>query len=139
MGGASFRLGAPDPPPDAEEQIGRFLVWAFGEGLATVRPGGFAEAILAGGDDDGLEDDEPFIALASIIIAGLDTTVHMIGNGIAALAANVDQFEALLDDPSRSSAFDRGGDTPIRCAGAVLPAPDRRRAIDRGAVRRCEP
>jgi cytochrome P450 len=47
-----------------------------------------------------LQDDEPFIALASIIIAGLDTTVHLIGNGIAALAANPDQLELLIDDPA---------------------------------------
>lgn len=98
---ASFRLGAPDPPPGTDEQFAGFLSWALGEGLLNLRPGGFAESILAGGDHHGLEGDEPFIALASIIIAGLDTTVHMIGNGIAALAANRDQFELLLDDPTR--------------------------------------
>ncbi len=97
---ASFRLGAPDPPPDTAERFAGLLSWAFGEGFSNVRPGGFAEAILAGGDVGGLRDDEPFIALASIIIAGLDTTVHLIGNGIAALAAHRDQFECLLDDPA---------------------------------------
>ena len=97
---ASFRLGAPDPPVDAAERFAGLLSWAFGEGFSNVRPGGFAEAILAGGDLHGLRDDEPFIALASIIIAGLDTTVHLIGNGIAALAAHRDQFECLLDDPA---------------------------------------
>jgi cytochrome P450 len=96
---ASFRLGAPDPPASATEQFAGFFEWAFGSGLANVRAGGFAEAILAGGDGRRLQDDEPFIALASIIIAGLDTTVHLIGNGIAALAANPDQLELLADDP----------------------------------------
>ncbi|MGI8754298.1 MAG: cytochrome P450 [Acidimicrobiales bacterium] len=97
---ASFRLGAPDPPPAATEQFTDFLTWALGDGLANVRPGGFAEAILAGGDHGGLRDDEPFVALASILIAGLDTTVHLIGNGIAALAANPDQLASLLEDPA---------------------------------------
>ncbi len=97
---ASFRLGAPDPPPGTDEQFAGLLSWAFGEGLASIRPGGFAEAILRGGDQGGLQGDEPFIALASIIIAGLDTTVHLIGNGISALATNRDQFESLLDDPA---------------------------------------
>ncbi len=97
---ASFRLGAPDPSEEAAAGFGGFLNWAFGEGLASVQPGGFAEAILAGGDNGGLQDDEPFIALASIIIAGLDTTVHLIGNGIAALAANADQLALLHDDPA---------------------------------------
>ncbi|MCU1359520.1 MAG: cytochrome [Ilumatobacteraceae bacterium] len=97
---ASFRLGAPDPPVEAAEQFGGFLNWAFGEGLASAEPNGFAAAILAGGDNNGLTDDEPFIALASIIIAGLDTTVHLIGNGCAALAAHPDQLELLLADPA---------------------------------------
>lgn len=97
---ASFRLGAPDPPASAEEQFAGFLEWALGDGLATLRPGGLAEAILAGGDEQRLRDDEPFVALASIIIAGLDTTVHLIGNGIAALAENPQQLAALVDDPS---------------------------------------
>jgi cytochrome P450 len=97
---ASFRLGAPDPPADAAEQIGGFLAWAFGDGLVALTPGGFAESILAGGDNAALEGDEPFVALASIIIAGLDTTVHMIGNGIAAFATNRDQYQLLLDDPA---------------------------------------
>ena len=97
---ASFRLGAPEPPEAATEQFAGFLEWAFGSGFATVRAGGFAEAILAGGDGDRLQDDEPFVALASIIIAGLDTTVHLIGNGVAAFAANPEQLAALVDDPT---------------------------------------
>jgi cytochrome P450 len=97
---ASFRLGAPDPPESATEQFAGFFEWANGSGLAHLRPGGFAEALLAGGDEKRLEDDERFIALASIIIAGLDTTVHLIGNGVAALSANPDQLAALIEDPA---------------------------------------
>ncbi len=96
---ASFRLGAPDPPESAAASFAGFLEWAFGDGFASVRAGGFAETILAGGDEGRLQDDEPFVALASIIIAGLDTTVHLIGNGVAALAANPDQLAVLADDP----------------------------------------
>jgi cytochrome P450 len=97
---ASFRLGAPEPPEGSAERFAGFLEWALGDGFASVRTNGFAEAILAGGDDDRLQDDEPFVALASIIIAGLDTTVHLIGNGVAALAANGDQLDSLIDDPA---------------------------------------
>lgn len=97
---ASFRLGAPNPPTSAVDQFDGFLNWATGDGFANVAPGGFAAAILAGGDGDGLAADETFIALASILIAGLDTTVQLIGNGIAALATHRDQFASLLDDPS---------------------------------------
>lgn len=98
---ASFRLGAPNPPPTAAAEMGAMLGWMFGDGLVAVRPGSFAEAILAGGDNGGLEGDERWNALGSIIIAGLDTTVHLIGNGIAALASHPDQLRRLVDEPER--------------------------------------
>jgi cytochrome P450 len=97
---ASFRLGAPDPPESSATGFAGFLEWAFGDGFARARADGFAAAILAGGDDARLEGDEPFVALASIVIAGLDTTVHLIGNGVAALAANPDQLARLREDPA---------------------------------------
>jgi cytochrome P450 len=97
---ASFRLGAPEPPEASAARFAGFLEWALGDGFADVRADGFAAAILAGGGDERLHDDERFVALASIIIAGLDTTVHLIGNGVAALAANPDQLDSLIDDPS---------------------------------------
>ncbi len=101
---ASFQLGAPDPPPEATARFADFFTWAAGPGFSDVRPDGFAAAILAGGDGRALHDDEPFIALASIVIAGLDTTVQLIGNGIAALADHPDQFRALQEDSSRAGA-----------------------------------
>ncbi len=101
---ASFQLGAPDPPPDATTRFADFFTWAAGAGFGDVRPDGFAAAILAGGDGRALHDDEPFIALASIVIAGLDTTVQLIGNGIAAFAGHPDQFRLLQEDPTRAGA-----------------------------------
>jgi len=101
---ASFRLGAPDPPEACAQAFSGFLEWALGAGFASAAAGGFAEAILAGGDEDRLQDDEPFIALASIIIAGLDTTVHLIGNGVAAFAEHPDQFDSLTEDPTSRAA-----------------------------------
>ena len=101
---ASFRLGAPDPPAAADSRFAGFLDWALGSGFGGVVPGGLAARILAGGEDQRLRDDEPFVALASIIIAGLDTTVHLIGNGCAALAANPDQLDALRSDPDGLAA-----------------------------------
>ena len=62
---ASFRLGAPDPPAEAAEQIGGFLAWGFGDGLVALTPGGFAESILAGGDNAALEGDAPTTAARS--------------------------------------------------------------------------
>ena len=97
---ASFRLGAPDPPTEATDQFADFFAWAAGVGFANVRPGGLADSILAGGDRHLLRDDEPFVALASIVIAGLDTTVQLIGNGIAALAEHPDQYRKLAEDPT---------------------------------------
>ncbi len=96
---ASFRLGAPDPPPDTRARFDGFLEWAFGGGFLDVVPGALAEKVLAGGEEQRLHEDETFIALASLLIAGLDTTVHLIGNGFAALADRPEQFAALRDDP----------------------------------------
>ena len=60
------------------------------------------------------------MALASIIIAGLDTTVHLIGNGVAALAANPDQLASLIEDPvGRAPAPSRRScATTHRCASS---------------------
>jgi 4-methoxybenzoate monooxygenase (O-demethylating) len=96
---ASFRLGAPDPPAATRPRFDEFLVWALGGGFFDVVPGALAEKVLARGDDQRLHEDETFIALSSLLIAGLDTTVHLIGNGMAALADRPPQFAALRDDP----------------------------------------
>ena len=132
---ASFRLGAPDPPAAATESFAGFLEWAFGAGFANARAGGFAEAILAGGEEHRLHDDEPFVALASIIIAGLDTTVHLIGNGVAAFADQPEQFDVLGDGSCRPRARGGRGDPALRRARALLPPPNRRRPNDRRALR----
>jgi cytochrome P450 len=78
------------------------IQWALVDGnllRGKVRPGGLAEKILDGGVGEGLRDEEVPVALISILIAGLDTTVHLIGNGLHALASHADQYEHLLGDP----------------------------------------
>ncbi len=100
---ASFRLGAPDPPQAAEDRFGEFLLWA-GNGFAGAAAGGIAEKVLARGEDQRLHEDETFIALASLLIAGLDTTVHLIGNGFAALAGHPEEFELLRENPAGFAA-----------------------------------
>jgi cytochrome P450 len=99
---ASFRLGAPDPPREATSNMAALIQWAFADGnmlRGKVRPGGLAEEILDGGMGEGLREEEVPVALISILIAGLDTTVHLIGNGLHALASHPDQYEQLLGDP----------------------------------------
>ena len=100
---ASFRLGAPDPPSDATSKMAALIQWALADGnmlRGKVRPGGLAEKILDGGMGDGFREEEIPIALLSILIAGLDTTVHLIGNGMHALASHGEQYEHLRGDPS---------------------------------------
>ena len=100
---ASFRLGAPDPPSDATSKMAALIHWALVDGnmlRGNVRPGGLAEKILDGGMGEGFQEEEIPIALLSILIAGLDTTVHLIGNGLHALASHNEQYEHLLADPS---------------------------------------
>ena len=66
----------------------------------TFAGGLLREAILAGGDEKRLQDDEKPSSRRADPYRVSDTTVHLIGNGVAALAANPDQLDSLIDDPS---------------------------------------
>ena len=50
--------------------------------------------------DDALSDDELLAMFVLLLIAGHETTVNLIGNGILALLRHPDQLDRLRDDPS---------------------------------------
>jgi cytochrome P450 len=56
--------------------------------------------IAAEESGDKLTLDELLSTLILLLIAGHETTVNLIGNGVLALTRNPDQFEVLLEDPS---------------------------------------
>ncbi|WP_371480269.1 cytochrome P450 [Kitasatospora sp. NBC_00315] len=60
-----------------------------------LRPDGEA------GDGDPLDDDEAVTMVLMLVLAGHETTAHLIGNGTAALLAHPDQLAALRADRGR--------------------------------------
>ena len=70
-------------------------------------PGGLGEKIHTAAAEAGYGPDEQARLLRSFLSAGVDTTVHGIGNALQCLAANPEQFAALSGDPSLArSAFE---------------------------------
>ncbi|MEX0340352.1 MAG: cytochrome P450 [Arenibacterium sp.] len=65
---------------------------------------GFGATIYAAADEGEITEDEAAMLVRSLLSAGVDTTVTGIGNAIACLAANPDQFEVLCADPSLALA-----------------------------------
>jgi cytochrome P450 len=57
-------------------------------------------ALAASADDDRLDEDELLSTVWVLIVAGHDTTVNLIGNGLVALFRHPDQLDRLRDDLS---------------------------------------
>jgi len=69
-----------------------------------LAPGGMGAHLHAYAAEDGLTPDQSALLMRSLLSAGLDTTVHAIGNALWCLAANPDQYALLRADPSRAGA-----------------------------------
>jgi cytochrome P450 len=63
-----------------------------------------SDLLLAQRQGEGCSDEELISTLVLLLIAGHETTVHLIGNGVAALLTNADQLQLLKDDPDRIPA-----------------------------------
>ncbi|NYI07707.1 cytochrome P450 family protein [Allostreptomyces psammosilenae] len=63
--------------------------------------GDLVSALVRVHDEDGdrLSDTEMVMLILALVIAGHETTAHLIGNGTAALLTHPDQLAALRDDP----------------------------------------
>ena len=69
-----------------------------------LAPGGMGAHLHAYAAEDGFTPDQSALLMRSLLSAGLDTTVHAIGNALWCLAANPDQYALLRADPSRAGA-----------------------------------
>lgn len=67
-------------------------------------PDGLGAQIHAAAAEAGYNEEDQAKLLRSFLSAGVDTTVHGIGNALQCLAENPEQFAALRDDPSLARA-----------------------------------
>lgn len=99
-----FQTMGPVAASDAERigaTIGALVGWLMPllqQGRA--RAGGLADTILRDARETGvLTESEAFSLVLSIFAAGIDTTIHAIANGLAALAAHPRAWEELTASP----------------------------------------
>jgi len=73
----------------------------------ALAPGGFGAKIYEAADAAKVTEDEAALMVRSFLSAGLDTTVHALGNMIHCFACNPDQWRLLRENPTLArSAFD---------------------------------
>jgi cytochrome P450 len=72
--------------------------------LDNLAPGGLGASIYEQAPRCGLGPDEASLLVRSLLSAGVDTTVHALGNAILCFATHPDQWAILHADPSRSRA-----------------------------------
>ncbi len=70
----------------------------------ALAPGGLGAQIYAAADAGKVSEDEAALMVRSFLSAGLDTTVHALGNAIHCCACNPDQWRLLREDPTRARA-----------------------------------
>ena len=70
----------------------------------ALAPGGFGAQIYAAVDAGKISEDEAALMVRSFLSAGLDTTVHALGNAIHCFARNPEQWRLLREDPSQARA-----------------------------------
>lgn len=66
----------------------------------NLSPGGLGAKIHDVAAQEGMTPEEAALLVRSLLSAGVDTTVHGLGNALLCLAQNPDQLAALRDDPS---------------------------------------
>ena len=64
-----------------------------------LKPEGFGAAIYAASDDGEITEEEAGLLVRSMLSAGIDTTVSVLGSAVWCLANNPDQFQKLKADP----------------------------------------
>ena|SRR2546427_1180710 len=100
-------LGGPFTPPDVMERARTSIMELadyFGEHIADRRQNPRDDLIsgLVAAEEQGqvLSEDEIFATLILLLIAGNETTTHLIDGGVLALLRNPDQAQLLRDDPA---------------------------------------
>ena len=96
---------AGDPPPEAVEASDGIVAY-LRELVDDKRrsPADDLVSVLVATEDDALTTQELLSSLFQLVVAGHDTTVSLIGNGVVALLDHPAQLEALQADPGQLPA-----------------------------------
>jgi cytochrome P450 len=70
----------------------------------NLADGGLGADIHAHAEETGMTSEQAMLLVRSLLTAGVDTTVHGIGNAMLALATHPEQYAALHADPGRARA-----------------------------------
>ncbi|MFC4943576.1 cytochrome P450 [Pseudonocardia sp. GCM10023141] len=100
---AAFHVVGPEPDPAHLQLIMESLGWLGNEGLTGMPAHCLGRMMMEQGGDNGLlaaEGTERLFAIASIWVAGVDTTNSLISNMIHAFTLFPEQWEILRADPS---------------------------------------
>jgi cytochrome P450 len=100
-------LGGPFTPPDVIERarlamdgLDEYLTPIFHDRRANPRDDLISALVAAEEQGQVLSEDEIFTTTILLLIAGNETTTHLIDNGVYALLSNPEQVELLRNDPS---------------------------------------
>jgi cytochrome P450 len=100
---SAFHVVGPEPDPLYQQLIMEGLTWLRDQGIAGMPPHCLGRLIMEQGGDNRLlaaEGTERLFALASIWVAGIDTTNGLIANMINAFALHPGQWDCLRADRS---------------------------------------
>jgi cytochrome P450 len=91
---------AESDPHSAELALTAYLGDLVRERRAAPDDSLLSALIAAGEDDDRLSSDELVATALLLLVAGFETTVNLIGNGVVALLGEPSQWERLREDPA---------------------------------------
>ncbi|SDT12656.1 cytochrome P450 family protein [Actinopolymorpha singaporensis] len=94
-----------DDPTDDEVRTASYAMAAYLSQLIAAKRANPGEDLLTGlvqarDDNDRLDENELIAMAFLLLVAGHETTVNLIGNGVLALLRNPDQLDRLRADPS---------------------------------------
>lgn len=98
---ATSRAEEPSGTAKHAARVAEALTWLVGEGLPNMPPHCLGRLIVdSGGNDGGLEEGtERVMVLASMWLAGIDSTSGVLGNAINAFIDHPDQWDLLRSRP----------------------------------------
>ncbi|AZM56545.1 cytochrome P450 [Streptomyces sp. WAC 01529] len=92
--------GRPEELQQVADQMAEYLVGLIADRRATPADDLITGLIQARDDDDRLSESELVSMVFQLLVAGYETTAHLIGNGVLALLRHPDQLAALRADRS---------------------------------------